>query len=94
MAISAADWALATDPFLMASDFSYSSVVGGFPSMTIIGAVGPLTKIIDKNIQEVFWEKDADSTHRFNVDWVGGARTSGAFPNDESLMRLVDTQQL
>lgn len=63
MAISAGDWASATDPFILALAHAYTGTLGDLGNNRIIvyNSEGFLAAIVDdRDIQELFWSKDLD----------------------------------
>ena len=84
MAISAANWASATDPFIMALDHAYTGTLFVYPgSITLYNAEGFINQIyIDKSIQNLFWSKDGDPDKSFNASGIS-AVDSGPGIGDE-----------
>lgn len=77
MAISSGDWSSATDPFLFATDVSYSSTVGELSDnrIRLNDSYGLLNGIIDKERQDLFWQNDGDSEKAWAVSAM---RTNGS----------------
>lgn len=73
MAISAGDWASATDPFLMAADHAYTSTLGDLSNNRIIlyGSEGFLDAVTtEPDIQELLWIADTDAEKTWAVNAV------------------------
>lgn len=70
MAISAGDFASSTDPFLLAFDVDYSSTLVEltYKRIRLYDSEGLLNGILDKEIQDIFWQNEADPDLAFTVD--------------------------
>lgn len=79
MAISAGDWSSATDPFILALDVAYTSTVGelSFNRIKLNGSEGLLNGIIDKDLQDLFWQNDGDPDKAWPVNAM---QTAGLGP--------------
>lgn len=75
MAISGGDWSSATDPFVLALAFGYSSTSMDWARSRIIisGSEGLLNGIIDRDIQDLFWQHTTDK----DKSWPAGAMHTG-----------------
>ena len=67
MAITAGDFASATDPFLMAFNVAYTSTLMDWANyrIRIYDSEGLLNGIVDKELQDIFWQNDVDPDKAF-----------------------------
>lgn len=79
MAISGGDFASATDPFLFASDINFSSTLMEWANyrIKIIDSEGFLNGIVDKDVQDLFWQNDVNPDLSFPV---AATQTNGTGP--------------
>lgn len=79
MAISGGDWASATDPFILALAVSYTGTLGELSSnrIRLDNSTGFLNGIIDKDLQDLFWQNDANPDLVWPVAAVETIRNAG-----------------
>lgn len=62
MAITSGNWSSATDPFILATDVTYTGTLGEltYNRILLYNTTGLLNGVIDKDRQDLFWQNDAD----------------------------------